>query len=631
VARSAVTAERPTAARRSGKPRVVVDALDNRLAAAQRVTVAAVVVLSALAVWRPLPDPFMIVKFTSVVVGAVALLALAAARAVRAGALTLPTGWAVWLAGAFAAALVLATLTADNIALATVGQHSRYFGSAAYLAYLIVFIVAIRLYANHPVRRLVQTFVVTLALAIAYGLVQLAGLDPYVWGAGRDEPVFSTFGNTNFAAAYVAAGLSVLVGAAVFGGLSKPWRIAAGAVAVVAIGYIAATRASQGLVAAAAGLAVVSVGWYLLRRRERSRPRPAASVRRWLPLAGVGAAAVVAAVGAATRVAGDVERSLGERLQFWQASLRIFRDQPVLGAGFDSFRDYFPAYRPGEHAVERGFQSTDATHNIVLAMLSGGGAVLAVAYLAFVGFTAWALVRGLRHSAPDRLVVLAMFGGMWAAYQVQALVSLDVPPLAFLHYLSAAVIVATAAPPRVVRLALPLPAARAGDWLPRSSSRLAAGTLAGVMVIALAATWVVSRPLRADMAAAEGTGVRADRALVAFDRAVDLAPWEAEYRILQARAFERDGQRDAALDSAIAAAELRAGSSRLALTSAELAAALDDADVAIVWTTKALERDPRNPDAYEGAAEVLEGQGRPERAQDLRTTADELRARFGGA
>jgi O-antigen ligase len=630
VAKSAVTAERAKAARRNGKPRVVVDALDLRLARAQYATVATVVVLTALAVWRPLPDPFMIVKFTSVVVGAVILLALAAVRSVRAGALTVPTGWPAWLAGGLAIALVVATITADNVALATVGHHSRYSGSAAYLAYLIVFVVAIRLYANHPVRRLVQTFIVTLALAVAYGLVQLAGLDPYTWRAGLDEPVFSTFGNTNFAAAYVAAALPVVVGAALFNGLSKPWRITAGAVAVAAVGYVVATRASQGVVATAAGLAVVALGWYLIRRRERTRPRRSGSVRRWLPFA-LGGLVIVAAAGAAVRVAGDLERSLGERLQFWQASLRIFRDQPALGAGFDSFRDYFPAYRPGEHAVERGFQSTDATHNIVLSMLSGGGVVLAAAYLAFVGFTAWVLVRGLRDSAPDRLVVLAMFGGMWAAYQVQALVSLDVPPLAFLHYLSAAVIVATAAPPRVVRVALPLPAARPGDWVPRSSSRGAAAALAAVVVVALAVTWVVSRPLRADMAAAGGTGIRADKALVAFDRAVDLAPWEAEYRILQAQAFERDNERDAALASAIAAAELRAGSSRLALTSAELADALDEPDTATAWAAAAIERDPRNPEAYDDAADVLEEQGQRERAEQLRATADELRARYGDA
>lgn len=627
-----------TAPSRSKRPSAVrkqVDVVDRRLERAQRQVLAVVVVLSAVAVWRPLVDPFMVVKLTVLVLGAVMLLGLAGVRAVRSGRLTLPRGPVVVVVAALALVLVLATVTADNVGQAVVGQHRRYAGLLAYLAYLSVFLVALRVYARGAVSGLARAVLVALGLVTAYGLLQVAGGDPYTWQSRLDAPLFSTFGNTNFAAAYVAMTTPVAAAALLFPRTGWASRPVAALLLVLGLGYGVATGATQGVLAAAAGLGVVALAWVLARRRRAGAARAGGGAGRrpaWqLAAAGLTTALVVLVLG--LWLAPDVARSGGERVQFWQAALGIFVDHPVLGTGLDSFRDYFTQYRPAEHAVARGFQATDSTHNLPLGMLAQGGLLLGAAYLAFVAVTGWALLRGLWRLAPVDLGPLAGFGGMWAAYQVQSLVSLDVPPLTFLHFLSAAVVLAVAgAASGMLSVPIGLPAARAGRVVPQQGQAGRSGAisaLAVLTVLCLAAAWVGSRPLRADVAAGSVKAVKGADALAGLDRAVALAPWEGEYRVRQAQARLDAGDVQGTYEAAAEAAKLRAGSSKLAFGAADLAARVGETDVAAAWLREGLRRDPRNPEALLRAAELTREHDLGQDADQLEQRAEQLREAAG--
>jgi putative inorganic carbon (HCO3(-)) transporter len=607
------------------------DALDLRLAGAQRGLLSVVVVLAGVVIWRPLLDPFMLPRLTVIVLGAVGLLGLAGARAVRHGRVSLPVGLPIWIVAALAAALVLATVTADDVLISLIGQHSRYGGLLSYAAYLAVFLVAVRLYRATPPRGLLIGSLVALAAVTVYGLVQVAGLDPFTWASRLDEPVFSTLGNTNFAAAYVAMLLPVAGTVAVFRGWNRGWRTTAGVLLLLGLVYVLATRATQGVLGAAGGLGLVAVAWVLSRRASGPGRVPSGGgARRWLPF--VGAALALVLVGLAGVVlAPEIRGSLGERLQFWQAALGVFVDHPVLGTGLDSFRDYFLRYRPAEHAVLRNFQGTDSTHNLPLGMLTNGGLPLAAAYLAFVGCTGWTLLRGLRSVSRERMPELAAFGGMWVAYQIQSLVSLDVPAVTLLHFVSAALIIAIVSPPGAKGLRLPVATTMTGSWLPRPTAdrRPTVAVLAGLVVVVLATAWYGALPLRADVAASQARGTKGAEALPDLDRAVELAPWEAEYRLLQAQARLDAGDEAGAYAAAITAAELRRGSSKLALGNADLASSVGDDEAVQRWVTVALERDPRNPTVYERAAELARKDGRSRVAETLDARADELRATYG--
>lgn len=632
-----------TKAKASGRPRPgasrgktlakpkTADPLDLRLATAQRGVLAAAVVLAGVAVWRPALEPFMLPKLTAILLGVVAVLVLAGIRAVRQGQISLPSGTPVILALALAAALTLATLTADHQAQSLVGRHGRYSGLLSYLAYLAVFLITLRLYALREARGLIRALAVAGGIVATYGLLQVAGLDPYQW-VFRSEGLslnFSTMGNTNFAAGYVAMIAPVLAAVVVLPGWSRIWRLVGAGLLAVTLVYAVATQSIQGPLAAAAGLVVVGAAWLLARRREGSPLVPGGvSLRRALPIVavlGIGALALLA-----VRVLPEIQASLGERRYFWRAAFGILADRPLLGAGFDSFRDYFTPYRAPEHAVAIGFDAADSPHSLPLGMLSSGGLPLGLTYLAFVGYTGWTLVRGMLSAPADRLPTLAAFGGMWAAYQAQSLVSVDIPALSLLHFLSAGMIFAVVCPSTSWALRLPVRPAARGAVLPSrpgSARVLAAAGLVLVLVLGLAAGWWSTRPLRADLAAAAARqAVDAAGKVEKLDRAVRLAPWEAEYRLLQGRALIEAGDTTRAYESALAAAELRPGSSKLALGVADFAQKRGDPETAAVWIDEALRRDPVNPFLLEDVAALVLAKGETERADELTQRAASLRA-----
>lgn len=134
----------------------------------------------------------------------------------------------------------------------------------------------------------------------------------------------------------------VLAAVAVLRGWSRTWRLVAVALLVASMPYVLTTQATQGPLAAAAGLAVVGAAWLLARRRAGGLELAASGPARLIP-AVAALVGVVVLAGVAIRLAPDALSSVGERRQFWQASLAIFADYPALGTGLDTFRDTSPS------------------------------------------------------------------------------------------------------------------------------------------------------------------------------------------------------------------------------------------------------------------------------------------------
>ena len=514
------------------------------------------------------------------------------------------------------------------MALSFVGQHRRYAGLLSYLSYLAIFLVAVRLYASAQLSGLVRAFLLALAGIVGYGWLQVAGLDPFTWSSGGLAQRFSTMGNINFAAGYVGAVLPMAVAVAAFTGTARSWRVGAAILALVSIGYLGVNGSSQGPLAAVAGLLVVAVSWFLARRRAQG-PRTETPLRPSpLVLAGGGVVLAVLVL-LSTRLLPELAQGLSERRYFWRAALAITGDNPLVGTGLDSFRDWFPRYRAPEHAVLVGFDSADSAHSLPLSMLASGGIILLLAYLAFVGATAYVLVRGLRTAPPERMALFAGFGGLWVAYQVQSFVSVDVPGVTLLQFVSAGVIWALAAPPRTLTVGLPLASAKRNGWLPRSGAgaqRAAAASLALLLVISLAGAWFSTRPLRAELAAAQARAEPEPSArVVALERAIHLAPYEGEYQILVGQARVDAGDQAGARAAVIRSAELRPGSSRLALGAADFSRSNGDTDAAQRWVEQAIDRDPNNPELLDEVAALYRGQDRLPEAEALTAEAERLR------
>jgi tetratricopeptide (TPR) repeat protein len=241
----------------------------------------------------------------------------------------------------------------------------------------------------------------------------------------------------------------------------------------------------------------------------------------------------------------------------------------------------------------------DAAHSVVLELLAAGGIPLATAYLAFLVAVGWAIVTGFRRLDGDRILLFSAIAGAWIAFQVQALVSIDVPPLAFTSWVIAGAVLALANPEAVREFRLPL------GHAPRTgSSRRATSETAGVVGLILAVSlvvvgvWGLSVPLRADAAAqnaalslANGNNEQAERFA---ERASAMMPSTSLYafKVGEARARLQDLQ--GAGQAFDRAARINPRDFSAVITAARAAARLDELDRAEHWYKQAVTLEPHS-------------------------------------
>ncbi|MDP9021640.1 MAG: O-antigen ligase family protein [Actinomycetota bacterium] len=603
--------------------------LIERTLAVQRATLAALLAGSALVFWRGSYDVFNTPKATLVVLATIVVLATGAVRLSRTRVLHLPRTRA-WLALAlFAAGLVAATLTGGAPMRATVGEPGRHTGLAMYITYVVLFVVSLTLFRDRSPDVLIRALAVAAVPVAGYGLLQAAGIEPFEWIAFEAGPqVVSTMGNANFLAAWLGMVVPLAIGGALRASWSVGWRAAAAGAAALALVVAVATGSLQGVAVAAVGIAPVAWIWAGSRLSRRSRWAVAAVVS--VAVVGV-VAAVAAGIGPLETVRSSAALSLSTRAGKWAAAWRMFTDHPVAGVGLAGFGDRFNLYRSAEVAARSGLlRSVDDPHAVPLALLTSGGVVLGAGYLAVVGVTAWSLVRGLRTAHGDDQVLLAALGGAWLGYQLQSLVSIDVPPLAALHWVLAGAIVGRATRPAWWTLTLPgapAPSRRRGG--PPGLAPRSPGMLASITLVAVAAGAIALTPLRADVAAAHAVRLAArgdtQAAFAAYERASQVAWWEGMYPALTgAYLTELGSYREARQRHEEAAArEPRNLVHRINI--ARLSAALGEIQRARDAYQTALALDPKTPEVLAEVGEFELQHGNPRVAADLLQRAVERR------
>lgn len=140
------------------------------------------------------------------------------------------------------------------------------------------------------------------------------------------------------------------------------------------------------------GVAVVALWWH--RRGTRMR------LRRGLALMGIAGTLIIAAVAGAVAVGGlDIEvlseapKSLGYRLQYWQASTAMIRDMPVMGCGPGNFQSRYTAYKLPEASEE-----IVDPHNFLLEIWATAGTPALLALLAVGGASCYCIFRHFKAS-----------------------------------------------------------------------------------------------------------------------------------------------------------------------------------------------------------------------------------------
>lgn len=592
----------------------------------QRVLIAATVFLAPLVFWRATHDIFGIVKAALVLVGALLVGAVALTRVFRTGRVELPRHPVMWALGAFLLLATIATFTSYNPMLSFVGHYSRFSGLLLYLAYAWLLIATVRAFDASSIRMLAGAIVSGAGLVALYGVFQELGIDPIQWG--EHVGVTSTLGNPNYVSSQVAFAMPIAAWGILDRRLHVGFRVAAGAVAALLIVALPLAGSTQGLLATAVGLGVFAFAWM----RAWSGRLRTAGLTVWAlgTVAGVGVI-IAGFVGTGPFSAVTGTATFQMRGHDMMAAVRMARENPLFGIGFDRFGGYYHAYRAAEATeLQELRHTTSVPHSVHLDMFASGGFPLGLAYLAFVGVITWVLIRALLRSEGPRLLVLGGVGGGWLAYQAAALVSIDVPSLAVTGWVLGGAVLAVSAPPEWKTWVLPW--ARVPDDVDNrrgrrlktqarvTTRRVGKAATGGVVVLTLVGLWLISIPVRADVHAKDSQVLEESNpqaAVAAARQAQRIAPWEPKYPMQAGSILAPANQVEEALTSFLEAAERDPRDLGAVFSAARLAETAGKMEIAADYYDRALELEPHDPTVLSDAARFLIRREKFERAREL--------------
>ena len=269
-----------------------------------------------------------------------------------------------------------------------------------WLAYGVAFFLARQAFSSSLQRRAVGAVMIALAVLVSfYGLYQYsielpamrdlykhspdaALRDAGLWfppgSPGREqfeqrlaslEPM-ATFALTNSLAGFLVPWAMVTLGASAvfFGRLSSRQRITIASLLVpLGLCLLLTKSRSAYLACACGGVAMIAIAWGSRWAKVRTG-RKLLAVGVAVALIGGAVLTAMIAGGLDAEVLSEAPKSLGYRLQYWQASATMIRDLPVFGCGPGNFQHHYTAYKLPEASEE----ITDP-HNFIMEIWATAG------------------------------------------------------------------------------------------------------------------------------------------------------------------------------------------------------------------------------------------------------------------
>jgi O-antigen ligase len=297
------------------------------------------------------------------------------------------------------------------------GTTGRNTGFITYLAFSILFVVAMVASSSVFLNRFLIAALVVGVASLGYGVVQALGGDPFDW-VNPYSPVFGFLGNPNFQSSLLG-----ILGSIVFTQLlSKSVKIqikgAYLAYLLVTVYVIRETASQQGFLVLLIGSAV-SLGVFVY---GKSRVLGYS----YLGLAAVGFVAVLVGTLNKGPLASLLYKdSVTYRGDYWRAGWKMTVENPIFGVGLDSYGDWYRRSRTIEATLRRGPDVTsNAAHNVFLDISAYGGFPLLLVYLALMVLVVISAVKVLKRSQGFNAGFVGLVAG-WVAFQAQSIISIN--------------------------------------------------------------------------------------------------------------------------------------------------------------------------------------------------------------
>lgn len=313
------------------------------------------------------------------------------------------------------------------------GTSGRNLGFLHYFFLTLVFLGFSTLHARVFWPKILRSIIWLGTFEAIYGCLQLIGLDIFPWN-NPNNWILGTFGNPNYLSSFLAISvISVAFMAAVDRNFKT--RLLLLATGLFQIVIIILSNSSQGLILVSFGLLSLMV----ILSYQRSK------IIGWVLVALGSVLALIATFGVFQ--SGPLAKylfqdSVSYRGDYWRAGIRMIRDNWIGGVGLDSYGDFYRVYRDATAANRRGLDITsNSAHNLFIDLAATGGIVLLVAYLLIVGSVVLSFFHTLK--SPSTISFeYKLLTVLWLAFNLQTLISINVPALAIWGWIFSGLILA---------------------------------------------------------------------------------------------------------------------------------------------------------------------------------------------
>jgi hypothetical protein len=261
--------------------------------------------------------------------------------------------------------------------------------------------------------------------------LQAAGKDPVGWKIDYN-PFITTLGNPNFTSAFLGlAGIAILLLAVE----AKDRKIQVlYTVGLLADLYILFKSGSiQGLFSFLIGATIIVITKLWLVNKKFGQVS--------LILAAIGATPVALAVFNLGPLASKLyQGTLRNRLDYWNAAFAMFKDHPIFGVGIDRYGEYYRQYAVQNQVVQG--QITDNAHSVYMQLLSTGGLIIFIPYLALIAYVTLIGFKALlRANGNEKLLTAGVFA-IWIGTLAVNIVAIDNLGVAVWFWITGGVLVA---------------------------------------------------------------------------------------------------------------------------------------------------------------------------------------------
>jgi O-antigen ligase len=294
------------------------------------------------------------------------------------------------------------------------GVSGRNTGILTYLGLSVLMITAILSSSRWLNEKLYHSFILIGLLNGIYALIQHFGYDVFDW-VNPYSPIIGLLGNPNFLSSYLGMTSILLLNLTLNSKFFSGKNALLISIQIILVYLILASKSIQGLLVLCIGAS------FLIFIKIRN------SFLRKYQLAFVFLVFLITFL-----MALDIfqkapwksflyKESVSFRGDFWRAGFNMFRNNPILGLGPDSYRDNFRFYRDLTAVGRNSNVPVDSAHNFFIDVASSGGIFLLITYLTMVYLTLRASILIIRRNSKDSNVIGLI--ALWIAYLAQSIIS----------------------------------------------------------------------------------------------------------------------------------------------------------------------------------------------------------------